>query len=116
MYDFSDYKTFKDLFIDLYYRNMTIDEAEKKQDEFDGSHSALEIYPTKRKEYIEATNKILNNAKKIYEGREKIIEGFKNGIFPLNYDEEDEQEFWDKEEENKIRHENGLIDYESLRN
>ena len=29
-YDFSDYKTFKELFRDLYYRNMTIDEAEKK--------------------------------------------------------------------------------------
>ena len=95
---------------------MTIDEAEKKQDEFDGSLSALKIYPTKRKEYTEATNKILNNPKKIYEGRKKIIEGFKNGIFPLNYDEEEEQEFRDKEEENKIRHENGLIDYESLRN
>ena len=29
-YDFSDYGTFKELFRDLYYRNMTIDEAEKK--------------------------------------------------------------------------------------
>ena len=26
-YDFSDYKTFKELFRDLYYRNMTINEA-----------------------------------------------------------------------------------------
>ena len=33
-YDFSDYKTFKELFRDLYYRNITIDEAESKQDEF----------------------------------------------------------------------------------
>ena len=30
-YDFGDYKTFKELFRDIYYRNMTIDEAEKKQ-------------------------------------------------------------------------------------
>ena len=33
-YDFSDYRTFKELFRDLYYRNLTIDEAESKQDEF----------------------------------------------------------------------------------
>ena len=56
-YDFSYYKTFKELFRDLYYRNMTIHEAERKQYKFDG----------------------INNR------REKIIEGFKNGIFPLNY-------------------------------
>ena len=31
-YDFSDYKTFKELFRDLYYRKMTINEAERKQD------------------------------------------------------------------------------------
>ena len=28
--------------------------------------------------------------KKFYKGREKIIDGFKNGIFPLNYDEREE--------------------------
>ena len=44
---------------------MTIHEAERKQYEFDGI--------------------ILRNVKKIYNRREKIIEGFKNGIFPLNY-------------------------------
>ena len=26
-----------------------------------------------------------------YEGREKIIEGFKNGIFPLKFDDEFEE-------------------------
>ena len=46
--------------------------------------------------------------------RTKIIEGFRNGIFPLNYDEKEEQESRDKEEENKIRNENGLIDYKKL--
>ena len=33
-YDFSDYWTFKELFRDLYYGNLTTDEAESKQDEF----------------------------------------------------------------------------------
>ena len=32
-YDFSDYKTFKELFRDLYFKKRTIDDAEIKQDE-----------------------------------------------------------------------------------
>ena len=43
-YDFSDHKTFKELFRDLYYRNMPIDETERKQDKFDGSLGALRAY------------------------------------------------------------------------
>ena len=62
----------------------------------------------------QAKNRLLNNAKKIYQAREKTTEGFKSGIFPLNYDEEEEQELRDKEEENNIRDENGLIDYKRL--
>ena len=94
---------------------MTIDKTERKQNEFDGVLGALSVYFAKKKEYIEAKNKLLNNAKTFYKWREKVIEGFKNGIFPLNFDErEEEQESRDKEEENKIRNENGLIDYKKL--
>ena len=52
-YDFSGYKTFKELFRDIYYRNMTIDEAERKKDEIGGVLSALREYSAKKKEYIE---------------------------------------------------------------
>ena len=61
--------------------------------------------------YTQAKNKLLNNAKKFYKSSEKIIEMLKIGIFPLNYDEREEQELRDKEEENKIRNENRLIDH-----
>ena len=30
-YDFSDYRTFKELFIDIYYKNMSINEVEKNK-------------------------------------------------------------------------------------
>ena len=40
----------------------------------------------------------------------KISEEFKNEIFPLNYDEEEKREHRNKEEKNKIRDENTLID------
>ena len=56
--------------------------------------------------------------KKNYEGREKITEGFKNGIFPFNYDKVYEErmrsEREEEEEINNFRNKNGLIDYEKL--
>ena len=114
-YHFSDYKTFKELFRDLYYRNISIYQEGRKQDEFDGSFGALSAYSAKRKEDVETKNKLLNNTKNFYKGREKIIEGFKNGMFSLNYDEQEKQEHRDKEEENNIRDGNGLIDYKRLK-
>ena len=42
---------------------------------------ALKAYAPRDNKYVEAKNKLLNNVKNFYEGREKIIEGFKNEIF-----------------------------------
>ena len=86
-YDFSGYKIFKELFRDLYYRKMAIDEVESKQDELNAVLDVLSDYAPRDKKDVEAKNKLLDNAKKFYEGREKIIKGFKNGIFLLNHDD-----------------------------
>ena len=91
-YDFSNYKIFKELFRDLYYKETTIDKMERKQDEFSAVISALKNYAPRDNKYVEAKNKFLNNAKNVYEGREKIIEGFKNEVFPFYYDEEYEHQ------------------------
>ena len=91
-YDFSDYKTFKELFIDLYYKESTIDEMERKQDEFSAVIIALKNYAQGDNKYVEAKNKLLNNVKNFYEGREKIIERFKNEVFPFSYDKEYDHE------------------------
>ena len=56
----------------------------------------------------------MNNAKKFYEGREKIIEGFKNEIFPIHYDEEERFRNEIEKEQKNIRDKNGLIDYNRL--
>ena len=50
-YDFSDYKIFKEFFRDLYYRTVTIDEAESKQDEFNVVLHALKKYSSKHDKY-----------------------------------------------------------------
>ena len=96
------------MFRDIYYRNMSIDQEERRQNGFDGVLGVLSTYSAKKKESIEAKNRVLNNANKFYKGREKIVEGFKNGIFPLNHDQEEEQTRY---EEEKIRNENGVTDY-----
>ena len=44
-------------------------------------------YTPKTQKYIKSKNKLLNNAKNFYKMREKIIESFKNGIFPLKSDD-----------------------------
>ena len=83
-YDFNDYKTFKELFRDLYYKKSTIDYVERKQDEITGVMGALKAYAPRDNKYVEAKNKLVNNVENFYKGREKIIEGFKNGVYYEN--------------------------------
>ena len=69
-YDFSDYKTFKKLFRELYYRKFTINDAKSKQDEFSVVLTHLKIYNPGDNKYIEAKNNLVNNASNFYKGRE----------------------------------------------
>ena len=71
---------------------MTVDDAENTQDKFNSMLGVLSGYTPRSQKYTEAKNKLLDNAKKFYEGREKIIKGFKDRIFPLNHDDEFEKE------------------------
>ena len=52
-YDFSDYKLFNELYRDLYYKNMTINDPEMKQNKFNLIHDALNNYSPKHKKYKE---------------------------------------------------------------
>ena len=60
---------------------MSIDEAERKQDVFHGSLSALSTYSSKWKECIEAENNLLNNAKKFTRGEKNLLKGLKVEYF-----------------------------------
>ena len=95
---------------DLYYRNMSINKVERKQHEFDAVLNALSEYSPRDQKCIEARNKLLDNAKNFYKGKEKIIQVFKNEIFLIHCDDEDRR-FKDNDE-NDIRDNNGLIDFE----
>ena len=98
-YDFSDYKTFKELFRDIYYRKTDEDEAESKQDEFNAVLYVLKNYSAKHDKYVILKNNLVDNASKFYEGRQKIIEGFKNGVFSFYYDKYNKERMNFEEEE-----------------
>ena len=59
---------------------------------------------------IEAKHKLLDNVKNFNRGRPKIIEGFKNGIFPIYHAAKDSR--FEDNNKNDIWDNNGLIDYE----
>ena len=60
-YDFSDYRTCKELFRDLYYKKITIDEVERNRDKFNAIMSVLKNYTPRSNKYIDTKNKLLNN-------------------------------------------------------
>ena len=57
-------------------------------------------YSPKHDKYVTLKNNLVDNASKFYEGREKIIEGFKNRVFSFYYDRDHEEQMkYEKEEE-----------------
>ena len=80
-YDFSDYKTFKELFRDFYYRNMSIDEPERRWDEFDGVLGALSTYPQRRKNILKQRIDSWIMQKIFTRGEKKLLKGLKMEYF-----------------------------------
>ena len=90
-------KNYLEIFIT---KKTTIDEVERKQDEFNGMIGILENYIPRNNKFVEAKNKLLNNAKKFYEETKRITERFKNEVFPFYYDKGYEHQMkFEREEE-----------------
>ena len=69
---------------------------------------ALKGQASRDNKYIQAKNNLVNNVENFYKGREKIIEGFKNGAFPFYCDERHEHQMKaqreiEEEEQKKTR-------------
>ena len=76
----------KEFFNSIFYRNISIENAEMKQDEFNAVLNALKKYSPKNPEYIEEKLNILDDVKSFYDGRDMIINSFKDKIFPLYHE------------------------------
>ena len=79
-------------------------------EEFNVVLTAIEKYKPRDSEYKNKKLKLLENVKRFYDGREMIINAFKNKIFPLYH----EENMFDDKDEDDIKDENGLINYKKL--
>ena len=59
----------------------------------------LKKYIPKHDKYVILKYNLVDNGNKFYEGREKIIKGFKNRVFPLYYDKDHEEKMEFKKEQ-----------------
>ena len=64
----------------------------------------LKNYSPKHDKYVILKNNLIYNAGKFHEGREKFIEGFKNGVFSFYYVRECEErmKFEEEKEEDEL--------------
>ena len=83
-YDFSEYRSLKELFKAIYTRNITIEKAEKIQEEFNAITDTLKNYKPKKPKYKENKEKLSINAKSFCDGR-KIIINCKSPLVPSGY-------------------------------
>ena len=86
-------------FKNIYYKKLSIEKAENTQEEFNPVLAALGKYNPRNSEYKNKKIKRLENVKRFYDGREIIINAFKNKTFPLHHDYHEEGRFEDEDED-----------------
>ena len=99
------YKYLKELFRTIYYGEMLIPATEREQGIFDDKIEELKKHRPRTKDNIDTKNNLLTNAQNFYDGREMIINVFKNTLFPFysgNYYEEFKEESSESEDEDKV--------------
>ena len=85
-YDFTNFSSLRELLRLIYYGEIVIPAAEREQDNFDSILESLKMYrPRKDSKYKKLKDDILVNAQNFYDGREVVINAFKDKIFPKNY-------------------------------
>ena len=75
----------REIFKAICYGEILIPGAEREQDNFDNMIKILKAYrPRRNSKYYKLKKDLLINAQNFYDGREMIIETFKNKIFLLS--------------------------------
>ena len=91
-YDFTNFSSLRKLFRAIYYGQISIPAVEGEQDNFDNMIEILKVYrPKKDSKHYGLKQDLVINAQNFYDGREMIINAFKNKLFPFcpgNYYEE----------------------------
>ena len=85
-YNFTNVKPLREFFRAIYYGEVLIPGAEREgeQDEFNDMLKLLKKYRPNTPKYVKSKKDLLINAQNFYDGREMIIDAFKDKLFPLN--------------------------------
>ena len=83
-YFLKNFRTLEKLLKDIYNGDMTIDEAEIKQNEFTEELDKLKTYPARESKYIDLKENVFKNANNFYEGWKENFYRFKNEILSLS--------------------------------
>ena len=84
-YDFTNSSSLKELFRAIYYGEILIPGAKREQDNFDDIIKILKAYkPRKSSKFYKLKQDLIINAQNFYDGKEIIIEAFKNKIYLLS--------------------------------
>lgn len=73
--DFRDYRSLKELFRYVHYK--------KQKDGFNVVLNALNSYNSRKPEHLKGNKNLLDNAKKLCDGRKIIIDSLKNKVPPF---------------------------------
>ena len=106
----------KPLFKIIYFGEVLIAAIEKDQGMFEGIIEKLKKYRLRAEDNIDDKKNTLTSAQKFYDGREMIINVFKNKLFPLysgNYYEEFKEESSESEGGNE-EPEDRILDISTL--
>ena len=76
----ANFKTFEKLIKDIRRKNITIDEAEVKQNKFAEELDELRAQPGRGSRYIDFKESVSKNVKSFYDGWEKLFMGLKTEI------------------------------------
>ena len=94
-FDFRMFLPLKPFFNSIYFGEVLIPAAEREQDVFEEILENLKKYEPRTEVNIKDKNDTLTSGQNLYDGREIIINAFKNKLFPLlsgNYFEEFKEE------------------------
>ena len=112
-FDFRIFMSLKPLFNKIYFGGVLIPAVEREQDVFDTILEKLKKHNLRAKANIEDKTDTLTRAQNFYDGREMIINAFKNKLFPFyseNYYKELEEESSESENEESSESEDEILD------
>ena len=82
-YDFSNFSPLREVFRKIYYGEVLIPAVEGEQDIFKDMIKMLKNYRPRTIDNKKKKDALVINAQNFYDGREMIIEAFKNKLFPF---------------------------------